>query len=347
MQLKKQTNSNRYILLIIIIFFAGVLVWSMMEFFTAFLGAIMFYVLCKPSINWLTLKKHWKPNYAALIIILISFFIILVPIGIIATMLYEKLISVALSPNMLIKPIKEMGDIIEKKYHINIINSSFSGVQDFATRFISSVLNTSINFFTTISMMYFFLYFMLVNANKMEEAIINYLPFKHSHIKLFSTELKSQTIGNAVGIPLIILLHIILATLAYLISRVSDPIFWGVITGFASIIPLVGSSLVWLPIAIYTLINGETWQGCFIIVWGVLIIGTSDNLIRFVLAKKMADVHPIVTVLGVIIGLKYFGMTGLIFGPLIISYFLLLIKIYHIEYQTIQYSENSTHIKEP
>jgi predicted PurR-regulated permease PerM len=56
-------------------------------------------------------------------------------------------------------------------------------------------------------------------------------------------------------------------------------------------------------------------------------------VIRFVLAKKMADVHPVVTILGVIMGLQYFGITGLIFGPLIISYFILLLKMYYMEYQ--------------
>jgi predicted PurR-regulated permease PerM len=60
-----------------------------------------------------------------------------------------------------------------------------------------------------------------------------------------------------------------------------------------------------------------------------------DNVIRFLLAKKMADVHPVITVLGIIIGLKYLGITGLIFGPLLISYFLILSKIYYSDYQNV------------
>jgi predicted PurR-regulated permease PerM len=91
--------------------------------------------------------------------------------------------------------------------------------------------------------------------------------------------------------------------------------------------------LVWVPAAVYLFIIGHTWQAVFVILFGALILGTLDNIIRFILAKKMADVHPIVTVLGVILGLKYFGFLGLIFGPLLISYFLILIKIYYVEYQ--------------
>src|SRR5205823_6658866 len=84
---------------------------------------------------------------------------------------------------------------------------------------------------------------------------------------------------------------------------------------------------------IYLFVINHTWQGVFMIAWGVLILGTTDNVVRFMLAKKMADVHPIITVLGVIMGIKYFGITGLIFGPVLISYFLILLKIYYLEYQ--------------
>jgi len=91
--------------------------------------------------------------------------------------------------------------------------------------------------------------------------------------------------------------------------------------------------LVWAPVAVYMLVLGHTWQAVFMIVYGALVMGMLDNVVRFVLAKKMADVHPIVTVLGVILGLQYFGFLGLIFGPLLISYFFILLKIYYVEFQ--------------
>ena len=80
-------------------------------------------------------------------------------------------------------------------------------------------------------------------------------------------------------------------------------------------------------------IIGHAWQGIVMILYGALVMGLLDNVIRFMLAKRMADVHPIITVLGVILGLQYFGILGLIFGPLLISYFFILLKIYYVEYQ--------------
>ena len=117
-----------------------------------------------------------------------------------------------------------------------------------------------------------------------------------------------------------------------MIAGVDEAGFWGVICGFASVIPVVGTGLVWAPIAVYLLITDDTWQGVFVALWGLLVLGVIDNVIRFLLAKKMANVHPVVTVLGVIIGLKYFGVAGLIYGPLLISFFLILLKIYYREY---------------
>lgn len=106
-----------------------------------------------------------------------------------------------------------------------------------------------------------------------------------------------------------------------------------ILAGFASILPIIGTGLIWLPIAIYELAQGNTWQGITLILWGILFLGTIDNVIRLLLARKIADVHPIVSVLGVIMGLQYFGITGLIFGPLIISYFIIFLKMYYMEYQ--------------
>ncbi len=323
---------NRFFLLTIIIVIAGGLLWSLLDFFTAFLAAVMFYVLSKPLVDWLTVRWNWKKSLAALLVICISFFIILLPIGLVATMLYEKIISVTKNPTTFIKPIEHFGAMIQSRYKINIVTSLIGNIQTFATQFISSIVNTSFNFFTTITMMYFFLYFMIVSTDRMEASLMLYLPFKRSQTKMFTSELRMQTFSNSVVVPLIIVIHGILLFIAYLIAGVQDASFWCVISGFASIIPLVGTSLIWMPMGLYLLVQGHIWQGIFLIAWGLIVIGSSDNIIRFALAKKMANVHPVVTVLGVIIGLRFFGITGLIFGPLIISYFLILLKIYYVEY---------------
>jgi predicted PurR-regulated permease PerM len=324
---------NRYFFLAVIIFFAVFLLFSLKAFFTAFLAAIMFYVLSKQPVSWL-LKKGWKKSTAAILIIIVSFFIILLPISLMATMLYKKAILLTENTDEILAPLKTLDTELQSRFHFALLSEkNLSGLQQLLTDFVSSVLNQGLNLLSSISMMYFFLYFMIVHINRMEAAVVFYLPFNRKKIELFGNELKAQTFSNAVGVPLIAVVQGLFAFFSFLIVGIDEPGFWAVLTGFSSVIPIVGTGLIWAPVSIYLLATGATWQGIFIIVWGAAVLGSLDNVVRFLLAKKMADVHPIVTVLGVIMGLQYFGITGLIFGPLIISYFIILCKIYYMEYQ--------------
>lgn len=326
---------NRYLFLSVIIMFALFLLFSLIAFFTAFLAAVMFYVLSKPFVEYLIKRKHWKKPMAAVLVIVISFFIILLPISLMGTMLFGKIEQIL--GNMqatIIQPLKNLDATLQQKFHITLISDkNIAQAESFLTSFISSLLNQGLNLLGAITMMYFFLYFLIINTNRMEAAIVFYLPFGRHKIELFGEELKAQTFSNAVGVPLIAVVQGLFGYISYLIAGVSDPGFYAVLTGFASILPLIGTGLVWIPMAIYLLANGMNWQGIFVFAWGLVILSSMDNVVRFILAKRMADVHPVVTVLGVIIGVQYFGITGLVFGPLLISYFIILLRIYYIEYQ--------------
>ena len=330
----QENKINRYIFLLIILIIGAFLLYSLSAFTTAFLAATMFYVLSKQPVNWLIKKKKWSKGAAATLIIIVSFFIILMPISFMASMLYKKALLVSQNTNQIFDPLKHLDVEIREQFHFTILSEkNLAQVQTLLTDFVSSLLGQGLSLLSSIAMMYFFLYFMIMNINRMEAAILLYLPFKSEKIKVFGNELKAQTISNALGVPLIAVAQGLFAYLAFLVTGLPEAGFWAVLTGFASIIPLIGTGLIWVPIAIYQLANGQHWQGMAVLLWGFLFLGTIDNIIRFVLAKKMADVHPIVTVLGVIMGLKYFGITGLIFGPLLISYFFILLKMYYTEFQ--------------
>lgn len=333
MQNTRDYKINKYFFLAIIILFAVFLFASLVQFFSAFLGALMLYVLSKSFATWL-LKKGWSKSMTAILIIIISFFVILLPIAGLVSLLYNKISAVLSNPNLITNSIKQVNEVVQKRYHYELLsNDTIHSIQQYASSLLSLVLKQSLNFVTTILMMYFFVYFMLQNINRMEAAIIFYLPFKKDKIKLFGDELVQQTFSNSIGIPAISVAQGLSGFLCYWIAGMDQAGFWGVVTGFSALIPVVGTGLVWVPAAAYMFVIGHNWQAIFILAFGALIMGSLDNVIRFILAKKMADVHPIITVLGVIIGLNYFGFLGLIFGPLLISYFIILLKIYYVEYQ--------------
>jgi predicted PurR-regulated permease PerM len=319
--------SALFILILGIFLFLGI-----KEFFTAFLGAIVFYVLFKEMMYRMTRRKKINRSIAAVIIIIISFFIVVLPLGIIVAVILNKVTAVADNP----ESIRHFIDQITSQLNnlpIKITTKNFGErTTAFITEHIGDVLTGSLDMLGILLMMYFFLYFLLINTHALEARIVYYLPFEKSKLLLFGKELVDQTYSNAIGVPSVALAQGAFGYVAYLIAGVPEAGLWAILTGFASIIPLVGTALIWLPISIFLLVEAKVWQGVFVLVFSAVALGNVDNLIRMMISKRIGDVHPVVTVLGVILGLKYFGLPGLVFGPLLISYFLLLIKLYYIEY---------------
>ncbi|HET9429642.1 MAG TPA: AI-2E family transporter, partial [Chitinophagaceae bacterium] len=145
-------------------------------------------------------------------------------------------------------------------------------------------------------------------------------------------EVNKLVISNAIGIPVIAIAQGVIGLIGYLIIGVKEPFFWFGVTCIAAMIPVVGAALAYVPIGILFFANGQNWQGIAVLLYGFLIIGSADNILRFTLLRRLGDVHPLTTVFGVIIGLNLFGFIGLVFGPLLISLFILLLKIYSTEF---------------
>lgn len=138
--------------------------------------------------------------------------------------------------------------------------------------------------------------------------------------------------SNAIGIPLLAVVQGIVAYIGYLIFGAPSPLFWGVLTCFATIIPIFGTALVWLPLAGYMALAGEWGPAVGLTLYGGLVVTHVDNVVRFVMQKKLADTHPLVTIFGVFIGLSLFGFMGVIFGPLLLEMFVFCVNIFKKRY---------------
>ena len=170
----------------------------------------------------------------------------------------------------------------------------------------------------------------------METSIYEHIPLKDENVAKLGKEVRNVVLSNAVGIPVIAILQGVVALIGYLIIGVKEPWFWFVVTCITAMLPVVGAALAYVPLAIIFFANGDTGKGIFMLIYGFGVIGVVDNFFRFALAKKIGNIHPLVTVFGVIIGISLFGFIGLIFGPLLISLFILLLKIYSSEFITKQ-----------
>ena len=329
----QQSKIRQIFFLSLLVIWGGFLAIELRTFLPAVLGALTMYIIIRKTMFYLTEKRKWKTGLAATVLMILTFLIILIPIGVLVQMLSSKVAYAIEHSNELVAASKVLIDDLEDKTGFELVNTeNINKFSTFVAQTAPKILNYTFNTLVTIFFMYFILFFMLANGRNMEKGIYNYLPLKDENVDKLGHEMDNLVFSNAVGIPAIAFLQGLVGLIGYYLIGVKEPWFWFVITCITSMIPFVGAALAYIPLAIIFFANDEVARGIIMLIFGFGIIGTVDNIFRFVLARKIGDVHPLITVFGVIIGLKLFGFIGLIFGPVLISIFILLLKIYMNEY---------------
>ena len=330
------TFNNRLrqiVLLLLILLLAILLLQQLFVFLTGFLGALTLYILCRGTYFYLIFKKNWKKAATALLFILVSLILIALPVYF-AIHLVSAKFSVALSnPTVLVADAKIVGEKIHTLTGIQLLtDENIVTFQKKAATIIPSLLNSSAGILSNFAIMFFLLYFLLVSGREMEKFLGRSIPLKEENIKLLSNETKNMIKANAIGIPVLAIIQGIVATIGYWIFGVQDFGLWGFLTGVFSMVPIVGTAVIWLPLTAYLFSIDKTGNAVGLLIYALVLITNIDYVVRLTLLKKFMDVHPLVTVFGVILGIGLFGFWGVIFGPLLISYFIILVKIYMNEF---------------
>lgn len=337
-------NAIRQVLILGAIILLGVVLFKHLQsFLPAFLGAYTLYVLLRKWMFIMEGRKRMNRGLAAAILMIASFLVILLPCFIVVDMLAKKISFAIQHSTEVVGSIETFIRKIEEKYKIGIItDTNVQKLTDWGQQTLPKILGATFDTLTTIVIMYFVLYFMLVDGRKMESAFYEWVPLKDENTLLLRRDLNNLVYSNAIGIPLIAIAQGIVALIGYLILGVDEPWFWFVITTIAAMMPVLGAALGYIPVALLLFANGDTGRGIIMLLYGFLIIGTTDNLFRFWLQKRIGNVHPLITGFGVLIGVPLFGFIGLIFGPILISLFLVLIKIYANEFNLRKHSMNKS-----
>jgi predicted PurR-regulated permease PerM len=331
-------NRVRQVFFIILILLLGLLLFfELYTFLPAVLGAITIYILMHRWMFYLTEKKKWRKGWTAVLLMLFSFLVILLPVGLLVNMLSSKISYTVQHSDELMVALKKVVSNIENKFDVTLASeANINKIGSTITQSLPGILGATFNTLTTIFFMYFILYFMLVNGREMENALYEHVPLKDKNVERIGKEIHMMVMSNAIGIPLIAFAQGLVGLVGYLIIGVDEPFFWFGVTCIAGMLPVVGAALAYVPLAIIFFAADKTGQGIAMLIFGFGVIGTVDNVLRFTLLKRLGNVHPLTTVFGVIIGLNLFGFIGLIFGPLLISLFMLLLKIYSSEFITKQ-----------
>ncbi|MBF0760004.1 AI-2E family transporter [Dysgonomonas mossii] len=323
----------KYSLIILILFIAVVLFRELAPFMSGVLGASTIYVMVRGQMRYLTQKKNLGRALSAILIVIEAILCFLIPISVAVWLLVGELNNINLDPSSYISGIQHFNELIQQKTGYNVLSSeNLISAASYLPKIGQILLDSVSSFIINSLVLVFVLYFMLIGGERMEKYLFSLLPFDDDNKKSVIHSVKMMVTSNAIGIPLLAIIQGFVATIGYIIFDAPSPILFGFLTCFATIIPLIGTSLIWFPLAVYLALTGDWFNAIGLAIYALIVISNSDNLIRFILQKKMADTHPLITVFGVIIGLTLFGFWGVIFGPLLLSVFILCIDIFKREY---------------
>ncbi len=184
----------------------------------------------------------------------------------------------------------------------------------------------------------FVMFFLFRDGKILVNKIERIMPLKSKHRKHVFKKLNDMTYAVVYGSIIIAIIQGTLGGIGFLIFGLPSPLLFGVVMIFASLIPYIGSSIIWFPAALILIFNGyinlETTpiiKGILLILYGIFIVGTIDNVLKPKIIGDKGGLHPVLVLLGVVGGLSFLGFIGIIVGPIILAMLVTFIKIYEEE----------------
>lgn len=322
---KQRNNIN----LVIIIALGCLIAYSLQGIFGSILSTLVLYTILRPAYIHLAEVKKWNKSLTAILLLFISLIVLVLPFYGLSSMVIAKINELnndQIYFTNLLNKIRHLFEFSEGA--TQMIEDGLKKAGTWATGLFPSLISGVFNIVFGLLLMYFLLYFMLVERESFENALIKYAPFREQNARRFAEEMRNTTYANVVGQGFIAIVQGSLVSLCFYVLGYNDPVFWGVITTFISFVPILGPPVVFVPAALLQIADGNSFAGWAMLIFGFVVIINIDNVLRFMIAKKVGNIHPVITVIGVVIGIPLFGILGLVFGPLLFSYFFLLIRIY-------------------
>ena len=322
------TRKGRAAVLILLLGIA--LLVALAPFASGILSAPVFYVIFAPLYRRLT--RMLRPPYAGGLTVILGVLLILVPGVWLVTLFVGQAQDVigSLVQNPVLDRLQTLsirGYAIGPEL-VKLGQTVIGGIGRGAFAAVGTLALMSFNLIIA----FFLLYFMLVTEGQAWWAIRPYIPFSTESAELLRDRFRAVTISTVIGTVLTASIQGLLISLAFIVTGLPNAAFWGVVTVVFAILPVVGSGLIWIPAAIALYLQGSPAAAVGLALFGVLIVGNVDNIIRPIVFRRWAQTHPLITILGAFAGVRYLGLLGLLIGPLALSYFFELVRMYNDEY---------------
>ena len=273
-------------------------------------------------------------NLSAMLICILLVVVIILPFWFLTPVFIDQSFKIYMAAQQMdfVTPLQSLFPslLASEQFSIEIGATIQSFVTKLANYFVNSLSQIILNFptiFLQLMVVFFTFYFTLRDKKILAEYIESFSPFsKEIEKKLFQSS-KNLTTSMLYGQFLIGILQGIIAGIGFFIFGVPNALTLTLLAMLAGIFPIIGTTIIWVPVAIYLFMAGNTFAAMGVILFGI-IASTVDNFIRPVFVSKRTNLNSSVILIGMIGGLFLFGVLGLILGPLILAYMLILLELY-------------------
>lgn len=346
-----QSNANRTVLLVFLGLSLCATYWLLQPFMEPILLAILIGILAIPAHRRLEALLRGRQSAASLLTCTILVLLFLTPLSIVLVAVIaqgieyslavkewatEENIRAFLSSPFVSKVYAWLERILPEGTLTtdNLRSSALSLAGNMGTELaaISTALLGSVTrFFINGTLLLFALFFVLRDHDRLMEFIRHALPLSRTQEDTLFKEVREVSKSALLGSLLTALTQGLVGGIGLSLAGIPG-VFWGTIMAFTSLIPVVGTALVWVPAAIYLAVTGQYAWAIFLVAWGVLVIGSIDNFLR-PLFMQGASMNTVVVFFALLGGLQVFGLMGLIYGPLIVAVTLVMFRLYETEFE--------------
>lgn len=232
---------------------------------------------------------------------------------------------------------------VERDLQIADVLGGFPGGSGTILSFFETIYGGVAGFVFWIFTLFFTLFYFLADGERAVAFLKRMSPLADSEDEELMKDFVSMSRAVIKGSIVIGFVQGILGGIGFMVAGLGSPALWGVVMGIFSLVPFIGTGIIWVPAGLWLLFSGEVWQGTFLLTFGFSIISTVDNVIRPKLVGRDTQIHPILVLFSTIGGLSIFGIAGFLIGPIIVSFFLALVRIYGREFKADLDAYNGDH----
>jgi predicted PurR-regulated permease PerM len=331
---------QRTVFLLLLAAVTAAFFWILMPFFGAVLWAIALAILFNPLYKRLLKKMPKRRNLAALATLAICLVIVIIPLAIVTVSLVQEasLVTqrirtgeinfgrylqqiIGVLPLWLVNLLDRFGLGNMEAMLSRIGQGAAQTGQLIATQALNIGQN-AFDFLVSFALMLYMLYFFVRDGAALSKTVREALPMARPHTHLLLNKFTNVIRATIKGNVAVAAVQGALGGLAFWVLGVQGALLWAVMMAFLSLLPAVGAALVWLPVAIYFLATGHVWEGVSLIVFGVVVIGLVDNVLRPILVGKDTQMPDYIVLMSTVGGMALFGVNGFVIGPVVAALFM-------------------------